>query len=127
MFENVQGLYRKKSKKKSSEPHLKVRKLFKGIQKRSHAPVPEETRASAVYSVNLLAGSSVFTTALGVVVTGLVAGPSSPLLASAGEDLCRAARDLWPEAPEELRIERRALSFDHMFRADSRGARAVGS
>jgi ABC-2 type transport system permease protein len=35
---------------------------------RMFAEVPEETRASAVYSVNLLAGSSVFTTALGVVV-----------------------------------------------------------
>jgi hypothetical protein len=60
-------------------------------------------------------------------VAGLVASASGFGSAADGERICSAETELWPEAPAELRIERRALRFDHMFRAERPGSPPLGS
>ena len=64
---------------------------------------------------------------LGAVLAGAVVGPSSFGSATAGERICSAVPELWPEAPAELRIELRALRFDHMFRAEPSVSSSLGS
>jgi len=69
---------------------------------------------------------------LGLGVGGWLVAPGG-LESHAGAEATQSAHGtLWPEAPLELRLERRALRFDHMFRAERSvssfpGATALGS